>query len=261
MGCDIHLYVEKKDGDRWVTADKWSPNEYYDADEPEGERPVIVDYDNRIYTGRNYDLFAILADVRNGLGFAGMVTGGRFTPIAMPKGLPDDVSPEVKAESDGWNSDGHSHSYFTLAELEAYDWATPINMHEGWVDPWNFDIWRKTGKPSSWSGGVSGGKVEHISNRQMATMLDTGDIEWSGDPQYGSRAYTTAFARKMQTVDFQAGTVGDSIAQGNSYYTLVEWTEPYATSVGEWLTETMPRLREMANGDSESLRIVFWFDN
>src|SRR5215475_2639659 len=59
MGCDIHFYVERKDDDKWVTADKWMPDPYAD----EGEEPrLIVDHDDCFYGERNYDLFAMLAD-------------------------------------------------------------------------------------------------------------------------------------------------------------------------------------------------------
>ncbi len=74
------------------------------------------------YHGRNYDLFAILANVRNGRGFAGIKTGEGFNPISEPKGLPEDVSPEVKQSSDDWDVDGHSHSWHTVADLINYNW-------------------------------------------------------------------------------------------------------------------------------------------
>lgn len=217
MGCDIHFYVEKKEGDRWVSADTWTPDRY----EP-GRMEVA--WDNRVYKGRNYDLFAMLADVRNGKGFAGVDTGDGFKPIASPKGLPDDVSPEVKAESDAWGEDGHSHSYFTLAELEGYDWHGQKTKHRGWVDAENFKAFRLKGKPDGWSGGVSGYSVKHISNDEME-----GRLKYDGDT--------------------------------SNRYTQVEWEETYADSVRRFLDETLPKLREMAGGDPHSVRAVFWFDN
>ena len=44
-------------------------------------------------------------------------------PIAEPRGLPDDCDPRVRACSNYWGADGHSHSWLTLSELTAYDWA------------------------------------------------------------------------------------------------------------------------------------------
>jgi hypothetical protein len=81
---------------KWVTADEW-------LEECGHLEPVD---DNR-YTGRNYRLFGLIADgVRESFPFS--------VPI---KGLPDDVSPEVKKASDDWDSDGHSHSYLTKTEM------------------------------------------------------------------------------------------------------------------------------------------------
>lgn len=113
MGSDIHFFVEKKSPrGSWLSADHW---EIEDGQE-------VVPYEKCRYHQRNYNLFAILADVRNGTGFAGKPTGNGFTPIAKPKGLPLDVSPQVKAIATHWGCDGHSHSWLTLAELQAFDW-------------------------------------------------------------------------------------------------------------------------------------------
>ncbi len=118
MGCDIHFYVERKVDNVWCSADRWEPNP--DADE-EGQPSLTITYSERFYSDRNYDLFSILADVRNGSGFAGCDTGDGFVPIDEPRGLPADVSEEVLADSISWNGDGHSHSWFTVAELFEYD--------------------------------------------------------------------------------------------------------------------------------------------
>jgi hypothetical protein len=88
MGCDIHSYVEIRNGNQWES----SLNEVFDY--------------------RNYGLFGFLADVRN---------YSHSPVIAEPRGLPDDVSPELRAEYDEWG-DCHSTSWLTLAELLAYDY-------------------------------------------------------------------------------------------------------------------------------------------
>lgn len=111
MGCDIHLAVEVRDGSGWQRAEPFEPNPYARfVDEPAEVR-------QRWYHDRNYRLFAMLADVRNGRGTAGVDTGDRLIPIDEPRGLPDDVSKEVYEDSAKWGVDGHSHSHFTLAEV------------------------------------------------------------------------------------------------------------------------------------------------
>jgi len=118
MGCDIHIHVEYKrnkyigkdeNGEYmyekvWECGDYFRLNPYYD---PNNKREPQYLKSN-FCEGRNYSRFATLADVRN---------YGETPFISEPKGLPYDISPEVKADSDAWDCDGHSHSYFTLKEL------------------------------------------------------------------------------------------------------------------------------------------------
>jgi hypothetical protein len=85
--------------------------------------------------GRNYGLFAILAGVRNGRGFAGVKIGEPTTPISEPRGIPEDASPAYREIAEHWGSDGHSHSWLTLAELQRYDWDTNTTVHSYLVHP------------------------------------------------------------------------------------------------------------------------------
>lgn len=138
MGCDIHMYMERwtssndyegprdlsEDRDqklnellkdvptkfRWVSADKW------ERDDDEWSVPYNLEF----YGGRNYYLFSILADVRNGSG---------VEPINYPKGIPDDASTGYLYICDLWDSDSHSHSYFTLEELLNVDWSEYDSEH------------------------------------------------------------------------------------------------------------------------------------
>jgi hypothetical protein len=122
MGCDVHLYTEKKKTingeEKWVNADYWSINPHFGEDEYEPELEIIS-----LYSHRNYDLFNILAEVR-----------GNGPSISPPRGLPNDVSDIVKKESDRWVGDGHSHSYFTLAELKEYYRNNSYTSHNGFLN-------------------------------------------------------------------------------------------------------------------------------
>jgi len=100
MGCDIHLYKEKKINDVWVTADEGWCDEYGDGD-------IDVPFDNR-FTDRDYNLFGFLVDgVRRNHAFS-----------FKERGLPFNVCNEIKGVSDYYSSDGHSHSYLYLHELK-----------------------------------------------------------------------------------------------------------------------------------------------
>ncbi|NMA74322.1 MAG: hypothetical protein GX963_09225 [Bacteroidales bacterium] len=124
MGCDIHLFTERKrsinNEQKWVNVDNWKLNPYYKENDEESKYNL-----NSAYRHRNYALFSILADVRN---------SSKNKPISEPKGLPEDISEVVKAESDKWNGDGHSHSFFTMKELYDYYEQNNIVKFSGLVD-------------------------------------------------------------------------------------------------------------------------------
>lgn len=129
MGTDIHLYVERKNMEtgRWERVSPpdpppasertkkrrdgssyvdpwWGPGGCMFAGYgPQSERNATQWYQNR-----NYSVFAILSGtVRNGYGFAGVSTGQGFVGITEePRGLPDDISDEVR-DNNSWD---HSES-------------------------------------------------------------------------------------------------------------------------------------------------------
>lgn len=116
MGCDIHTFVEGyreyvKGKGFWVSLDSWEVNEeyFFNEDDTYHPREYIVSYDDAVAKKRNYPFFALLADVRNGY---------NIPPLSEPKGLPDDLSKQVKEQYEFMKSDYHSASYFTLQELK-----------------------------------------------------------------------------------------------------------------------------------------------
>lgn len=223
MGCDIHIYAEKRVDGKWVTADKWEPSEYDDGS-------MCVPFDEQLCPGRNYQLFAILADVRNGYGFGGVDTGDALVPIDALRGLPDDVSTEVKTESDGWGGDGHSHSFFTVQELLEYDW-TQIATLRGWVTAKAYETWQRCisfrPAPPSSCGGVSGLSIRHVTESEMRELIKGGVEQSSEDLR--------------------------------STYCKIHWKISYSQQCPEFWSETIPTLLQI--GKPEDVRIVFWFDN
>lgn len=164
MGCDIHSIAEVRDeSGKWHKVGKVFKNQYYN---PEEESKTDEDgyewnpqFQAQPYGGRNYDLFAILADVRNGRGFAGVKTGEGFNPIAEPKGIPEDASKEGIEFMNSYQSDGHSHSYFTVKELQDYDWDQKTTI-QGVITTEEYDLIKGTDKgPESWCGMVSGPQI------------------------------------------------------------------------------------------------------
>lgn len=147
MGCDIHLYTEYKTvidkKDVWVNCDNWRLNPYYREDEDECEYQL-----NSLYDSRDYSMFAVLAGVRD------YSEGNQ--KISEPKDLPSGVSSIIQKESDRWDSDGHSHSYFTLRELREHQKNNKTIKHSGLISPAQADALDNSGSiPNSWCQGSS----------------------------------------------------------------------------------------------------------
>ncbi|WP_328439146.1 hypothetical protein [Nocardia puris] len=88
MGCDIHAYLERHNGQRWE----------YVAD---------------AFDVRQYGLFGWLADVRN---------YSAVPPISPPCGLPGDVTRRVRRDYEEWGFDAHTASWHLLEGLLAFDY-------------------------------------------------------------------------------------------------------------------------------------------
>ncbi len=230
MGCDIHLCVEKKVDGQWIAVkgpDIWEP-----------ERESLFWLTN----ARSYRLFAILADVRNDRDVDGCDTEKNFNPIAGPKSLPADISPEILAESDSWDGDGHSHSYHTVQDLLAYDWTQMATL-QGWLSISEYWKWSRYNKrhgegPEDYCGSVGGGMTKHISEEEMESIVKP--IRDSGKTSYAD----------------QEATLNAIIPH---YYTLCTWKQPYYKTCRYFLSDCIPQLLRL--GKPEDVRIVFWFDN
>ena len=145
MGCDIHIATEMRHNGRW--------------------RRVRLDQE---YDGRNYRLFAMLADVRNSYGIA---------PIAEPRGLPDDISHDLEDGENFWLGD-HSYSWLTLRELGSYHWLRPLRLSgtiplPKFVERINHEV---DDRPSEYSSGVSGPNVVTFSRDEALTKIHNGGI-------------------------------------------------------------------------------------
>lgn len=113
MGCDIHVYVERK-------TDIWTA-----LKAPRGT--TFTEYERYEYEweiNRWYRMFGVLAGVRwdDGPNLFG------------DRGIPPDASALVRGQRAEWGSNGHSHSWATATELLAVDWTPHL-------DPWETSDW------------------------------------------------------------------------------------------------------------------------
>lgn len=186
MGCDIHGVLQTR-----YKTDSGEPNEWYNACE--------------IERGRNYTLFSILADVRNGI----EGQPGYIPPIAQPRGWPDDfklekvIQPKYpeEGEDDGVYvdygrgsvtfciGDDHSNSWLTIEELRAYAWDAKVSR-SGIVRREQWEAYVKDGtKPEWWCGGTSGVVISESDAAVRAetddpTPFDYVDMSWEDDWSY-----------------------------------------------------------------------------
>jgi len=175
MGTDIHAVVQAKKNGKWV------------------------DVPSNWEQSRHYFLFAWLADVRNGRGFAGVPTHTAITPIAEPRGLPEDfavveddhattldaicewrkkyMDEGEKSHPHVWMGN-HSHSWLTADEILAAPQPDGV-LRTGIVDRDFYDKWDGKSEPESWCGGISGSSVVVAESPSEVTPKTTHvRIEW-----------------------------------------------------------------------------------
>lgn len=150
MGCDIHARIERRN-------DLGHRAEWLDSGDPD--------------VGRNYEMFAVLAGVRNRTG---------VTPVAEPRGIPgcsgrSDKGDWLTWHGEGerpnfdfcacyerWYDDAHSASWLTLAEIKAFDTTQTVD------DP-AFIVGRKGGKVTATAGWTSGPHEGPVGERRILT--------------------------------------------------------------------------------------------
>jgi hypothetical protein len=223
MGTDIHMYVEKKIGKEWK-----------------------ADHTIECWSDRNYNMFAMLADIRNGRGFAGIRTGSGYEPIAAPRGEPSDLSSYVR-ENKTWD---HTPTWLTLAEilaaeesgyfekttdhvgavpLTAGDDAMPFGKADNYVD------WKERGGgwPHSWSGSVSGKSISNITAEEADKLIAGG---------------------------YKAAPPSDHAA--TRYFVTVGWKAKYRDSAESFLAWVRDDLMPLAEKHgAQNVRLVFGFDS
>lgn len=146
MGCDIHTRVEYLNTNKeWVCGDFFRINPYYIGDSPHEVDPYSV---VEVCDDRNYELFAVLADVRN---YDGMPY------IDEPRGIPDNACAKTHRDYNAWGEDAHSASWFTLKELIEYRAGAGSTIkRSGMVSPEDAEKLDATGEePRMWCGYTS----------------------------------------------------------------------------------------------------------
>lgn len=235
MGCDVHMAAEV-----CGPSGKWSA---VGLRENEGR---LDDYQapGAVYGGgRNYSLFAILADVRNGHGFAGVRTGEGFVPISAPRGAPPDASEAVLRWVDEWGPDGHDLSWHALRQLDEYDWTRSTTL-TGLCELSEWARFKLLGRPSSWAADVGGARVVHVSDEDASAAIPR-ELLW--------QLVRREEAEIAEAVRFLG------LSPVSHPYVRVSWRVAYHEEARDFLSETLSKLRRL--GGPDDVRIVFFFDN
>lgn len=154
---------------------------------------------------------------------AGVRNEHGLDPIDFPRGVPSDVSHTVGQLSRKYPG-YHSHSHFTVKQLCEYDWNKQHAVH-GFVNVDGYRFFKEHGHPISYSRDVHGDNVEFITNDEMDTFIKDSSFD-----------------------------------SAKSYHTNIQWQMSYANLAGNFHHPFLSRLQELAGDDTESLRIIFWFD-
>jgi hypothetical protein len=227
--------------------DHWS----IDEDDPDY---VYVSYDDQIYKNRNYDLFSILADVRNGYGFAGIKTGDGFKIIDEPRGFPENCSKNVKKIYE--MKDGHSYSWITLKEILNFDWTQKTEKC-GYVTLEEWASFKYNNKPERWAGSIEGPSISIHSSDKFEQAWEELKKENNIHQDAHPIGYLGKWAKDKN--NFKEKFISKLGSKTNPYV-FIEWEVSYYESVKEFLSETVPKLLKIADGSYDSVRILFYFD-
>lgn len=124
MGADIHLYIEYKNEDGyWVLDENQKCKNCASLTAEEMDECIICFGDGYIDEdiGRSYELFGVLANVRNDYDL-------KVIPIANPRGIPLDSSLEYIRIATSDPGD-HSHSFVTLKELKEHEGGFYLDVY------------------------------------------------------------------------------------------------------------------------------------
>lgn len=229
MGCDIHMAIQKQLADG-----TWEEIPYQVApwsDKDDRVLAVGIPVAPRRFDARDYDLFGILANVRNGSGFAGCLTGSGWPSIAPERGWPEGFDPDAalpRPESARYDDLGprymgdHSYTWVTLDELKAFPWDATTATIYGCVTGEVFDELKPRGlKPKEYSGGISGPGIQVYSENDWMNYRDT--------------------------------------CRAARPYVRMSWTETAREATYNWAGEVIPWLESLADG--QPLRLIMGFDS
>jgi len=212
MSAEVYAVIEFRDVSGWRA---WKIAE---APGPRWDLPIDQDY----------DLFAILANVRNECRYQ----GDRFDSISDRRGFPEDISAEARDE--GCTGD-HSATWMTLSEILAFDWTRAVNKY-GYLNGIEFERWERNRRwapiPDVYHWDVTGADERVVSEAEMRESL--------------------ARARTSSPVEQDLSNI----------YCRISWQEGYAQCAAQLWTVVLPRMLRLGNQYGfDNVRLVMNFQS
>lgn len=250
MGTDIHICIQvQNDNGEWSEIPYH--RELYPHEIEEGRQyPEGIPIAPYMLTGRSYNAFAILADVRNGSGFARIKTGDGWPSISSGRGWPagfdrTKVFPDPRYVHDG-DSDSleprymgdHSYTWVMLSELKAYGWDDISTRLYGVISAQQYEKMREVGTlgmtpEDGWSGAVTGPGITTFTQTQ-----------WERERH-----------RYLPLPEIRDKRLGMNAKQ----FIQVSWDETARAATGDYPGKVIPFLEKLAAG--RPLRLVLGFDS
>lgn len=226
MGCDIHIVIQRQEPDGAWRELPWQHVWSHDGkDSAVKGVPIAPD----VFRNRNYDLFGILANVRNGSGFAGIQTGEGWPSIADDRGFPDDFDADKALPDPAYPEYGprslgdHSFTWVSLDELKAFDWDGTETWLYGVVPAEQYERLSASGEsPDSYCGGTHG----------------PGIVTYDPD-------------------DYKAAKIAGALPKRP--HVRMGWPETARSATYDWPGKVFPWLDSLAEG--RPLRLVMGFDS
>lgn len=225
MGCDIHIVIQRQDADG-----RWREVPYQRIYRYPGAAPAVDGSTCApdVFLNRNYDLFAVLANVRNGVGFAGIQMGEGWPSLAAGRGLPPDFAADGILSNPAYPDEprslgDHSFTWVGLDELQTFPWDATESWLYGVVAASVYETFKATREaPDSYSGGVSGPGIQ-----------------------------------VYEPDDYEAAKAAETLCPRP--YVRIGWAETAREATYDWPGTVLPWLETLADG--RPLRLVLGFDS
>ncbi len=220
MGTDIELFAEVKRKGKWMKV-----GEVFDW--PESMKKLAQKFGPKTdqpYMDRNYELFSILADARNSFG---------LTPISKPRGIPKDISKELKDKLNAAYIDQDiKPSWVSLKELLDFDWDKKIRLC-GIVDEANYKIFVEQGTPQLY--------------------------EFDFVFRAAAQLFNPSHPMSKQIVLPEHEYLLSQKKEKKEYRIIICWTKAVKDMVDQFYALTLPQLKKLDKNPA-NIRIVFYFN-